>query len=154
MGADRMLSVVATIEISAGVERLRARRGRAVTELHELGLAAAARAIWNGEVTSEAYVGKLLARAPLTDGNRNLSAHCVVALGLQESFEICRADADRIQHADAMQLAARAEHGAAIGHGEDQVRRRRLHRYREMREESRRDRDDIGVPALRRVAPV
>ena len=32
-------------------------------ELHELGLAAAARAIRNGEVSSEAYVGKLLQRA-------------------------------------------------------------------------------------------
>ncbi len=32
-------------------------------ELHELGLAAAARAIRNGEVSSEAYVGKLLERA-------------------------------------------------------------------------------------------
>jgi len=32
-------------------------------ELHELGLAAAARAIRNGEVSSEAYVGELLERA-------------------------------------------------------------------------------------------
>ena len=32
-------------------------------ELHELGLAAAARAIRNGEVSSEAHVGKLLERA-------------------------------------------------------------------------------------------
>jgi hypothetical protein len=32
-------------------------------QLHELGLGAAARAIRNGEVSSETYVGKLLERA-------------------------------------------------------------------------------------------
>jgi indoleacetamide hydrolase len=38
-------------------------RSGASVELHELGLAAAARAIRNGEVSSENYVGKLLERA-------------------------------------------------------------------------------------------
>jgi hypothetical protein len=40
-----------------------ARRSDTSGELHELGLAAAARAIRNGEVCSEAYVGVLLERA-------------------------------------------------------------------------------------------
>jgi mandelamide amidase len=38
-------------------------RSGSLGDLHELGLAAAARAIRNGEVSSEAYVGKLLERA-------------------------------------------------------------------------------------------
>jgi len=41
---------------------LAATRSGSSSELHELGLAAAARAIRNGEVSSEAYVGKLLER--------------------------------------------------------------------------------------------
>ena len=44
-------------------DREPARNGRAVTGLHELGLAAAARAIHNGDVSSETYVGTLLERA-------------------------------------------------------------------------------------------
>ena len=40
-----------------------AMRSRSSSELHELGLLAAARAIRNGEVSSEVYVGKLLERA-------------------------------------------------------------------------------------------
>src|SRR5580765_1799137 len=44
-------------------DREPARDGRAATGLHELGLAAAARAIRNGYVSSETYVGTLLERA-------------------------------------------------------------------------------------------
>ena len=40
-----------------------ATRSDSTSELHELGLAAAARAIGNGELSSEAYAGALLARA-------------------------------------------------------------------------------------------
>jgi mandelamide amidase len=47
-------------------------------ELHELGLAAAARAIRNGEVSSEAYVGKLLERAR---GHADLKAFITIDEG-------------------------------------------------------------------------
>jgi len=58
---------------------------------------------------------------PLIDRDRKLPKHCVVTLRLQEErFEICWADADRIQHADMTQLAARAEGVDGFG------------RYREM----------------------
>lgn len=44
-------------------ELMAATRSAGSGELHELGLAAAARAIRNGEISSETYVGKLLERA-------------------------------------------------------------------------------------------
>jgi mandelamide amidase len=55
-------AAAATLGQAAG-PLMAATRPRAPDELQELGLAAAARAIRNGDVSSEAYVGKLLERA-------------------------------------------------------------------------------------------
>ncbi len=57
-----------------------------------------------------------LGTRPLIDRDRKLSKRCVVTSRLQEErFEICWADADRIQHADMTQIAARAEHVDGLG---------------------------------------
>ena len=62
-------------------------------ELHELGLVAAARAIRNGEVSSEAYVGKLLERAR---GHADLKAFITID---ESSVLEAASHADRLRRA-------------------------------------------------------
>jgi indoleacetamide hydrolase len=73
-----------------------AMRSSSSGELHELGLLAAVRAIQNGEVSSEVYVGKLLERASgHADFNAFITVRAAITVFPGEIYHVPRSWAER-----------------------------------------------------------